>query len=109
MCIISIFFINIFVGSREKHLTEKVLLTAFETVKDASSKCSQASGDEATVMSNSNLFHNGDNIKSETPHVKKRHRRMKSSGIKNSEYDGKVLLEHLILYIIMHYNHIFIF
>lgn len=28
-------------------------------------------------------------IESQTPNVKKRHRRMKSSGVKNNEYDGE--------------------
>lgn len=28
-------------------------------------------------------------VESQTPNVKKRHRRMKSSGVKNNEYDGK--------------------
>lgn len=40
------------------------------------------------TMPNSNSFANGDNFKTETPNVKKRHRRMKSNSVKNSEYDG---------------------
>ncbi|XP_017769282.1 PREDICTED: centaurin-gamma-1A isoform X2 [Nicrophorus vespilloides] len=71
-------------GSKDKRLTEKVLLTAFEMSKD-SGKCSQVSGDEG--MFNSNSFLNGDSLKTETPNVKKRHRRMKSSGVKNAEND----------------------
>lgn len=58
-------------------------------VKDPSSKYSQASGDEGMVLSNSSTFLNGEGLKTETPNVKKRHRRMKSSGVKNSEVDGK--------------------
>ncbi|XP_044261773.1 centaurin-gamma-1A isoform X1 [Tribolium madens] len=74
-------------GGKDKRTTEKVLMSAFETVKDPSSKYSQVSGDEGMVLSNSSSFVNGDGIKTETPNVKKRHRRMKSSGVKNSEYD----------------------
>lgn len=77
------------IGVKDKRTTEKVLLSAFETVKDPSSKYSQISGDEGLALSNSCSFINGDSIKTETPNVKKRHRRMKSSGVKSSEYDGK--------------------
>ncbi|XP_063906737.1 centaurin-gamma-1A isoform X2 [Zophobas morio] len=74
-------------SGKDKRATEKVLLSAFETVKDPSSKYSQVSGDEGMVLSNSSSFVNGDGIKTETPNVKKRHRRMKSSSVKSSEYD----------------------
>jgi Arf-GAP/GTPase/ANK repeat/PH domain-containing protein 1/3 len=74
-------------SGKDRRTTEKVLLSAFEAVKDPSSKYSQVSGDEGLVLSNSSSFVNGDGIKTETPNVKKRHRRMKSSGVKNSEYD----------------------
>lgn len=57
---------------------------------------SQTSGDEGIVMSNSNsqtflatTDSNHVKVESQTPNVKKRHRRMKSSGVKNNEYDGK--------------------
>lgn len=46
-------------------------------------------------MSNSNsqtflgTDSNHGKAESQTPNVKKRHRRMKSSGVKNNEYDGK--------------------
>ncbi|XP_018331989.1 centaurin-gamma-1A isoform X2 [Agrilus planipennis] len=59
----------------------------FESGRDASSKYAQASGDEGMVLSSSNSFLNAENLKTETPNVKKRHRRMKSSGMKNSEVD----------------------
>lgn len=75
-------------GMKEKRATEKVLLTAFEVVKDPSAKYSH-SGDEGIMLSNSSSFLNGESLKMETPNVKKKHRRMKSSGLKNSEYDGK--------------------
>lgn len=78
-------------GMKDRRVTDKVLLTAFEVLKEPGSKYAQAiSGDEGMVLSNSNSFLNGDNAKIETPNVKKRHRRMKSSSMKNSEYDGKL-------------------
>ncbi|XP_066138052.1 centaurin-gamma-1A isoform X1 [Euwallacea fornicatus] len=74
--------------SKDKRPTEKVLMSAFEAVKDPSSKyyCQQ-SGDEGMTLSSSNSFLNGEISKTETPNVKKRHRRVKSSGVKNAEYD----------------------
>lgn len=79
---------KVLLGMKDKKVTEKVLLTAFETVKDPSAKYSQVSGDEGVTLSNSSSFVNGESLKMETPNVKKRHRRMKSSGVKNAEYDG---------------------
>ncbi|KRT82486.1 Pleckstrin homology domain containing protein [Oryctes borbonicus] len=73
-------------GAKDRRPTEKVLLTAFEVVKEPGTKYAQVSGDEGMALSNSNSFLNGD-MKTETPNVKKRHRRMKSSGVKNAEYD----------------------
>lgn len=89
--------------AKDKRLTEKVLLTAFDTLREPGGKSnSQTSGDEGIVMSNSNsqTFLAGDLGKvataaaaaaaeAQTPNVKKRHRRMKSSGVKNNEYDGE--------------------
>ncbi|XP_045467912.1 centaurin-gamma-1A isoform X2 [Harmonia axyridis] len=75
------------IGAKDKGVTERGLLSALDVMKDPSSKYSQASGDEGMVLSNSSTFLNGDGLKTETPNVKKRHRRMKSSGVKNSEYD----------------------
>uniref|UniRef100_A0AAR5QFE7 Uncharacterized protein n=1 Tax=Dendroctonus ponderosae TaxID=77166 RepID=A0AAR5QFE7_DENPD len=75
--------------SKDKRPTERVLMSAFETVKDSSSKYAQQRGDEGMSLSSSNSFLNGEICKTETPNVKKRHRRVKSSGVKNSEYDGK--------------------
>lgn len=56
---------------------------------------SQTSGDEGIVMSNSNSqnFQPSDNNHSKMEsqsNVKKRHRRMKSSGVKNNELDGNI-------------------
>nr|XP_023016995.1 centaurin-gamma-1A [Leptinotarsa decemlineata] len=76
--------------SKDKRTTEKALLSAYDAVKDPGSRyAQQASGDEGMVLSSSNSFLNGEIAKTETPNVKKRHRRVKSSGVKNSEYDGK--------------------
>lgn len=81
-------------GMKDKRQNEKVLLTGFDVVKDSGAKYSQVSGDEGMVLSNSSSFLNGESMKMETPNVKKKHRRMKSSGVKNSEYDGKTNLTH---------------
>ncbi|CAH1997408.1 unnamed protein product [Acanthoscelides obtectus] len=86
------------ITGKDKRATEKVLLSAFETVKDPSSKYSQQqSSDEGMVLSSSNSFLNGEIAKTETPHVKKRHRRVKSSGVKNSEYDDNDGYEFIIV------------
>nr|CAI5843929.1 unnamed protein product [Callosobruchus analis] len=86
------------ITGKDKRATEKVLLSAFETVKDPSSKyCQQQSSDEGMVLSSSNSFLNGEIAKTETPHVKKRHRRVKSSGVKNSEYDDNDGYEFIIV------------
>ncbi|XP_057669658.1 centaurin-gamma-1A [Diorhabda carinulata] len=50
-------------------------------LKDSDTK--QYSGDESMVFLTNNIL-NGDNTKTD---IKKRHRRVKSSGVKNSEYD----------------------
>ncbi|XP_048006683.1 centaurin-gamma-1A-like [Leguminivora glycinivorella] len=67
-------------GYKEKpvRVTDKALMSAFDTLKEpASSRQSLASEAEA----------NGDK---DTPHVKKRHRRMKSSGVKkDGDEDGE--------------------
>lgn len=85
--------------AKDRKVTEKVLLTAFETLREPAGKSnSQTSGDEGIVLSNSNsqtfLAGNDNNhsknesYSSTSSNVKKRHRRMKSSGVKNNEADG---------------------
>ncbi|KAJ6647485.1 Centaurin-gamma-1A, partial [Pseudolycoriella hygida] len=80
--------------AKDKKVTEKVLLTAFETLREPGKSNSQTSGDEGIVMSNSNSQtflasdSNHGKTESQTPNVKKRHRRMKSSGVKNNECDA---------------------
>ncbi|XP_050664291.1 centaurin-gamma-1A isoform X2 [Leptidea sinapis] len=60
--------------------TDKALMSAFDAMKEpASSRQSLAS--EADVATNG--------TDKDTPHVKKRHRRMKSSGVKKDEEDGE--------------------
>lgn len=71
-------------AGKDKKGSEKLFL--YDNTKD--SKYGQISGDEGLALSSSNSFLNGDGLKTETPNVKKRHRRMKSSGVKNSEIDG---------------------
>jgi len=48
-----------------------------------------SNGDDSTIsVSNTSLSANNGDLKAETPNVKKRHRRMKSSNIKNQECEG---------------------
>lgn len=79
-----------------KSAGERVLLTAFDSLKEPG-KASSQSGDESGIaLSNSNsqsfIGSDGNNkIESlQTPNVKKRHRRMKSSGVKNDN-EGKLM------------------
>lgn len=69
---------------------DKVMLTGFEVLREPGKPNSQTSGDEGIALSNSNSqsFIGSDNSNSkldQTPSVKKRHRRMKSSGLKNGD------------------------
>lgn len=86
---------------KERKATEKVLLTAFDALREPGKANSHTSGDEGVVLSNSNsqtflAGENSNNSKhndsqtstSSTANVKKRHKRMKSSGMKN-ELEGK--------------------
>lgn len=72
---------------------DKHLLSAHDNIKEPG-KTSSQSGDESSgvVLSTSNSQNLGSdgNVKVDiqTPNVKKRHRRMKSSGIKNNEIEG---------------------
>lgn len=88
--------------AKEKNrAAEKVLLTAYDTLKEPVKSNSQTSGDEGIVLSNSNsqTYLNVEPVAvvpktmdAQTPNVKKRHRRMKSSGVKNNEVDGEWVL-----------------
>lgn len=69
--------------SKEKR-ADKVLLTAYEILKEPVTRV--LGGDSESVPMQNAL--NGDAIKSETPSVKKRHRRMKSSSNKTNDLEG---------------------
>lgn len=71
-----------------KSSNDKVLLTAFDSLKEPGKGSSQSGDESGIALSNSNsqsfLGSDGNNKNdSQTPNVKKRHRRMKSSGLKN--------------------------
>lgn len=90
--------------AKDRKMTEKVLLTAFDTLREPVKSNSQTSGDEGIVISNSNsqsfIGSDGNTSKmdAQTPNVKKRHRRMKSSGVgKNNEYDDSDGFEFYIV------------
>ncbi|XP_055598601.1 centaurin-gamma-1A isoform X2 [Uranotaenia lowii] len=90
--------------AKDRKLTEKVLLTAFDTLREPAKSNSQTSGDEGIVISNSNSQSfigsdgNTSKLDAQTPNVKKRHRRMKSSGVgKNNEYDDSDGFEFYIV------------
>lgn len=73
-----------FPGYKEKpqRATDKALLSAFDTMKEpASSRQSLASETEVGSTNGADK---------DTPHVKKRHRRMKSSGVKNGD-EGNII------------------
>lgn len=95
-------FINLSISNsqyKEKRCSDKVLLTAFEVFKEPNSKTASTSDDSVMIMSNNSLsFANGFNdSKSETPHVKKRHRRLKSTSVKNQDNDDYDSFEFLIV------------
>lgn len=77
---------------KDRKTSDKVLLTAYDNLKEPV-KASSQSGDESGIaLSNSNsqsfLGSDGTNkVDAQTPNVKKRHRRMKSSGVKNDNED----------------------
>ncbi|XP_053672946.1 centaurin-gamma-1A [Anopheles nili] len=97
--------------AKDRKCTEKVLLTAFDTLREPVKSNSQTSGDEGIVISSSTsqsfpgsdsnnvgASGGGSKIDAQTPNVKKRHRRMKSSGVgKNSEYDDSDAYEFYIV------------
>uniref|UniRef100_A0A1B0EXB2 Uncharacterized protein n=1 Tax=Phlebotomus papatasi TaxID=29031 RepID=A0A1B0EXB2_PHLPP len=86
--------------SLAKEKKEKVLLTAYDTLKEPGKSNSQTSGDEGIALSNSNsqtFINETAKVEAQTPNVKKRHRRMKSSGVKNNEYDDSDGFEFYIV------------
>ncbi|CAB3366326.1 Hypothetical predicted protein [Cloeon dipterum] len=86
--------------SKEKGKTDKVTLTSYEYLKDPGSRLSNQSDDSLVIGNTSLNFINGTSsadLKSETPNVKKRHRRIKSSGLKNNENDDSDGVDFVIL------------
>ncbi|KAJ8888273.1 hypothetical protein PR048_007760 [Dryococelus australis] len=87
--------------NKEKRFTDKVLLTAFELLKEPGSRVIQpTSNEDAVIISNNSISQallNGTDGKIETPNVKKRHRRMKSSGMRNTEFDDSDGYEFFIV------------
>jgi Arf-GAP with GTPase, ANK repeat and PH domain-containing protein 1/3/4/5/6/9/11 len=82
--------------SKDKRASsEKVTLTAYDNLKEHGKANSQGSGDESGIHSNSNSQNLGSDsnskIDSQTPNLKKRHRRMKSSGVKSNDLEGENL------------------
>uniref|UniRef100_A0A0P6EXW1 Arf-GAP with GTPase, ANK repeat and PH domain-containing protein n=2 Tax=Daphnia magna TaxID=35525 RepID=A0A0P6EXW1_9CRUS len=80
-----------FPGNKDKR-TEKntVMLTAYEVLKDPVSRMLMGSGNGGDDPSSQNAINGGiadNSAKTETPSVKKRHRRMKSSSNKANDLD----------------------
>ncbi|XP_075231189.1 centaurin gamma 1A isoform X2 [Lycorma delicatula] len=88
---------------KEKRPQDKVQLTAFEILKEPG-RLIQHSNDDPMITSNNLLVNGSSGIggiladgKVETPNVKKRHRRIKSSGVKNQECEDSDGYEFLIV------------
>ncbi|XP_054279813.1 centaurin-gamma-1A isoform X2 [Macrosteles quadrilineatus] len=86
--------LSVFPGyqSKEKRVADKVLLTAFELLKEPGKL---TNNDESSI--NNSMFNGTSDCKAETPNVKKRHRRIKSSGVKNQECEDSDGYEFLIV------------
>uniref|UniRef100_A0A1B6K9Y5 Centaurin-gamma-1A n=1 Tax=Graphocephala atropunctata TaxID=36148 RepID=A0A1B6K9Y5_9HEMI len=91
--------LSVFPGyqSKEKRVADKVLLTAFELLKEPGRVIQHPNNDESMIISNNSLYNGSSDCKAETPNVKKRHRRIKSSGVKNQECDDSDGYEFLIV------------
>lgn len=83
--------------SKEKRMADKVLLTAFELLKEPGKVIQPLNNDEAMIISNNSLYNGSVDCKAETPNVKKRHRRIKSSGVKNQDCEDSDGYEFLIV------------
>ncbi|XP_072156254.1 centaurin-gamma-1A isoform X2 [Bemisia tabaci] len=80
--------------TKDKKCSDKVLLTGYELIKEPGVKNED---EKVMILTNSSLgIQNGDS-KTETPNVKKRHRRIKSSGVKNQECEDSDGYEFLIV------------
>lgn len=76
-----------FPANKDKR-TGKVMLTGYEVLKEPVDRSSE------DVIGASLTVQNGDVGKSETPSVKKRHRRMKSSSNKANDLEGASMTRH---------------
>lgn len=91
---------------KDRRASDRVLLTAYDNLKEPG-KASSQSGDESGIaLSNSNsqsfIGSDGNNkIDSQTPNVKKRHRRMKSSGVKNDPEGVLIITVNKLLSLIV--------
>lgn len=79
---------------KEKRSSDKVLLTAYEILKEPGRI---PNNDDSLIIPTNPLLANGTDLKVETPNVKKRHRRIKSSSVKNHDYDDTDGYEFLIV------------
>ncbi|XP_034249296.1 centaurin-gamma-1A-like isoform X2 [Thrips palmi] len=84
---------------KDKRPIDKVQLTGFEMLKDSNNRMVQPQGnDESLNFSlNGHTLNASDGKMSETPNVKKRHRRMKSSSLKNTDCDDSDGYEFFIV------------
>jgi Arf-GAP/GTPase/ANK repeat/PH domain-containing protein 1/3 len=78
---------------------DKVQLTGFEMLKDSNNygPQSQSNDDSLNFSINGHTLNGSDGKMSETPNVKKRHRRMKSSSLKNTDCDDSDGYEFFIV------------
>ncbi|XP_059489872.1 centaurin-gamma-1A isoform X2 [Neocloeon triangulifer] len=89
--------------TKDKGKNDKVTLTSYEYLKDPGSRLSNQSDDSLVIGNTSISIMNGSSaahavdMKSETPNVKKRHRRIKSSGLKNNDNDDSDGVDFVIL------------
>ena len=66
------------------------MLTAYEVLKEPVTRILMGGNEDPTAAQNALNGVADGNIKSETPSVKKRHRRMKSSSNKANDLEGKL-------------------
>lgn len=84
---------------KDKRPIDKVQLTGFEMLKDSNNRMTQPQGndDSLNFSLNGHTLNGSDGKMSETPNVKKRHRRMKSSSLKNTDCDDSDGYEFFIV------------
>ncbi|KAL1140848.1 hypothetical protein AAG570_000776, partial [Ranatra chinensis] len=79
---------------KDKKMADKVTLTSYEIIKEPGRIIPN---NEEPMIISANALTNGTDCKAETPNVKKRHRRIKSSGVKNHDCDDTDGYEFLIV------------